>query len=103
MSIWKNIQILVCDKCKSKNQNDCYKLITKSDAKSTYLLTDQELNSIPHILKPNPKRPNWAKMHLYLVCQVESTAIAKWKSFEALLQEHEKRETSSRNKKKEKI
>jgi DNA-repair protein complementing XP-A cells len=62
-------------------------------------LKDDEL--LPHLLKPNPHRPTYSNMMLFLRLQVEAYAFseAKWGSPEALDAEFERREEEKRIKK----
>lgn len=62
---------------------------------------------MPHLLRPNPHRPTYSNMMLFLRCQVEDYAFSekKWGSPEKLDEEFEKREkekTEKKNKKFEK-
>ncbi|KAK0473236.1 thioesterase-like superfamily-domain-containing protein [Armillaria novae-zelandiae] len=83
---YKNIfQCLVCKPCQDKKP-DKYSLLTKTECKEDYLLTDgtcirveselrdQEL--LPHLLKANPHKSTFANMMLFLRCQVED--FANW-------------------------
>ena len=90
----------VCHSCKEKLPEK-YSLLTKTEAKEDYLLTDPELkdeNLLPHLEKPNPHKSTWNNMMLYLRCQVETYAFSnqKWGSAEALDQEFERRKTETR-------
>jgi DNA-repair protein complementing XP-A cells len=62
-------------------------------------LKDEEL--LPHLLRPNPHRPTYSNMMLFLRCQVEAFAFsnAKWGSAEALDAEFERREAEKKDKK----
>ena len=55
-------------------------------------LKDEEL--LPHLLKPNPHRPSYSNMMLFLRKQVEAFAFSdkKWGSPEALDAEYQRRE-----------
>lgn len=101
--------VKVCTNCKKENP-DLYSLLTKTECKEDYLLTEPELRDtdlMPHLLRPNPHRPTYSNMMLFLRCQVEAYAFSprKWGSPEALDEEFEKREqekTAKKNKKFEK-
>jgi len=83
---------------------DKYSLLTKTECKLDYLLTDPELRDqelLPHLLKANPHKSTYANMMLFLRCQVEEFAWKKWGSPEALDTEYERR-TSEKKKKKNK-
>lgn len=60
---------------------------------------------MPHLLRPNPHRPTYSNMMLFLRCQVEAYAFsaAKWGSPEALDAEFEKREAEKKEKKSKKF
>ncbi|GAA5891886.1 hypothetical protein JCM5296_003261 [Sporobolomyces johnsonii] len=97
----------VCTKCK-KDHPDKYSLLTKTEAKEDYLLTDPELRDtelMPHLLRPNPHRPTYSNMMLFLRCQVEAYAFspAKWGSEAALDAEFERREAEKKDKKSKKF
>lgn len=60
---------------------------------------------MPHLLRPNPHRPTYSNMMLFLRCQVEAFAFsdAKWGSPEALDAEFERREAEKKDKKSKKF
>ncbi|KAJ9642892.1 DNA repair protein rad14 [Coniosporium tulheliwenetii] len=71
-----------------------YSLLTKTEARDDYLLTDPELKDteiLPHLLKPNPHKSTFASMHLYLRYQVEEEEPEKEKKFSTKLAELKKR------------
>ncbi|KAL1608152.1 DNA repair protein rad14 [Paraconiothyrium brasiliense] len=97
----------ICHACKDKFP-DKYSLLTKTEAKEDYLLTDPELKDetiLPHLERPNPHKSNWQNMQLFLRMQVEHYAFsaAKWGSTEALDEEYEKRQKTSKAKKEKKF
>ena len=74
-----------------------HELITKTDAKSTFLLKDGDLERrgekpLGFIVRKNPHNPRWGDMKLYLRSQVEELALAVWGSEEALERAHEERD-----------
>ncbi|KAL3474733.1 XPA protein C-terminus-domain-containing protein [Aspergillus californicus] len=90
----------VCHSCKEKLP-ERYSLLTKTEAREDYLLTDPELRDeelLPHLERPNPHKSTWNNMMLYLRYQVEEYAFSdkKWGSPEALDAEFEKRETEKK-------
>lgn len=98
--------IHICQNCIQSDKNDNFSMLTKTEAQQTYLLTDEELNQnseLPFIIKPNPKRSHWAKMHLYLRYQVEQFAIKKWGSLEEISQQHNVREEQQNQRKRKKF
>ncbi|RKP11232.1 XPA protein C-terminus-domain-containing protein [Piptocephalis cylindrospora] len=86
--------VSVCHRCR-KEVADKYSLLTKTECKEDYLLTDEELRDeavMPHLSRPNPHKAHWSDMHLFLREQVEDFAFAKWGSPEALDAEYARRE-----------
>ncbi|KAH8992049.1 hydrophilic protein [Lactarius akahatsu] len=99
----KVFRCLVCDKCKNDNVEK-YSLLTKTECKEDYLLTDSELRDeelLPHMLKANPHKSTFANMMLFCRYQVEEFAWNKWGSPEELDAEWKKR-TAEKDKKKKK-
>ena len=99
----EELKCQVCAACKEKFP-DKYSLLTKTEAKEDYLLTDPELKDpelLPHIKKPNPHKATWNDMMLYLRFQIEEYAFSdrKWGSPEALDAEFEKRQTDMKRRK----
>jgi DNA-repair protein complementing XP-A cells len=77
-------KVRVCSSCKRLDQ---YRLVTKTDAKKNYLLTEEELadsSVLPHLSRPNPHSARWHNMQLYLCKQLAAFANAKWGSEQAL-------------------
>ena len=106
---WKWNEIFgcaVCNACKDKLP-DKYSLLTKTEAKEDYLLTDPELKDeelLPHLERPNPHKSTWNNMMLYLRYQVEEYAFAKkWGSAKALDEAFEKRESEKKKRKQDKF
>ena len=93
--------VRICNQCKKKHP-DQYSLLTKTECKEDYLLTDSELRDqslLPHMLKRNPHASNYSNMMLYLRMQVEEVAFKKWGGGEGLDEEWERRETVKRDRK----
>lgn len=91
-NMFTNFKVRVCRRC-IKEKQDKYSLLTKTECREDYLLTEPELKdtSILHrIEKPNPH--GFSRMQLFLRFQVEEFAWKKWGSAEGLDQEWEKRE-----------
>ncbi|KAL4783126.1 DNA repair protein [Aspergillus varians] len=107
---WKweaELRCLVCRACKEKFP-ERYTLLTKTEAREDYLLTDSELRDeelLPHLERPNPHKSTWNNMMLYLRYQVEEYAFSpkKWGSPEALDAEFEKRENEKKRRREEKF
>jgi DNA-repair protein complementing XP-A cells len=97
----------VCFSCKDKFPEK-YSLLTKTEAREDYLLTNPELEDkdlLRRMEKPNPHKSHWSMMQLYLRYQVEEFAFSekKWGSPEALDEEFTKREEQRKVKKEEKF
>ncbi|KLO20518.1 DNA repair protein [Schizopora paradoxa] len=95
----------ICNKCKNEAPEK-YSLLTKTECKEDYLLTDAELRDeelLPHMLKANPHKSTFHNMMLFLRCQVEEFAWKKWGSPEALDAEYEKRVKDKKKKKSKKF
>ncbi|EGX93894.1 DNA repair protein Rad14, putative [Cordyceps militaris CM01] len=101
--VWEEVfHLCVCNKCKN-NLPDKYSLLTKTECKEDYLLTDPELRDpdlLPHLSKPNPHKSHWHDMMLFLRCQVEEYAVqTKWGSADALDAEYARREAQKKARK----
>ncbi|EGD88184.2 DNA repair protein [Trichophyton rubrum D6] len=93
----------ICSVCKEKFPEK-YSLLTKTEAKEDYLLTDPELKDeelLPHLERPNPHKSTWNNMMLFLRFQVEEYAFSakKWGSPEGLDAEFERREADKKKRK----
>ncbi|EXJ93931.1 DNA-repair protein complementing XP-A cells [Capronia coronata CBS 617.96] len=107
---WKWLDVFgiaVCNACKDKYPEK-YSLLTKTEAKEDYLLTEPELkdeNLLPHLERPNPHKSTWHNMFLYLRCQVEDYAFSekRWGSAEALDAEFQRREAEKKRRKETKF
>lgn len=105
---WQDVfHISVCNSCKDKYP-DKYSLLTKTEARDDYLLTDPELKDedlLPHLERPNPHKQSFHAMQLFLRLQVEAHAFspAKWGSPEALDAEYEKRKIATKERKEKKF
>ncbi|KIY69687.1 DNA repair protein [Cylindrobasidium torrendii FP15055 ss-10] len=101
----KVFKCVVCKRC-ADNIPEKYSLLTKSECKEDYLLTDPELRDeeeLPHLLKANPHSSTYANMMLFMRWQVEEFAWKKWGSPEALDVEFEKRVAEKKKKKNKKF
>ena len=106
---WKWLDVFgcaVCNICKEKLPEK-YSLLTKTEAKEDYMLTDPELRDeelLPHLERPNPHKSTWNNMMLYLRFQVEEYAFnVKWGSAEKLDEAYEKREEEKKRRKQDKF
>ncbi|KAL8958638.1 MAG: hypothetical protein Q9193_004347, partial [Seirophora villosa] len=106
---WKWDEIFgcaICNACKEKIPEK-YSLLTKTEAREDYLLTDPELKDeelLPHLERPNPHKSTWNNMMLFLRYQVEEYAFGKkWGSPEALDEEFNRREKDKKRRKEDKF
>lgn len=105
---WLDVfDIAVCNACKEKIPEK-YSLLTKTEAREDYLLTEPELKDeklLPHLEKPNPHKSHWHNMNLYLRCQIEDYAFSdkRWGSAEALDAEFERRQAETKKRKENKF
>lgn len=92
--LFTNFGYTVCDKC--RDMDDKHSLITRTEAKSVYLLKDCDLDKRPPPLKfitrKNPHNVRWGEMKLYLHLSVEKRALEVWGTEEALMEERELRD-----------
>ncbi|EUC67113.1 DNA repair protein RAD14 [Rhizoctonia solani AG-3 Rhs1AP] len=101
----KVFRVSVCNNCKNEKP-ERYSLLTKTECKQDYLLTDPELRDeevMPHLLKANPHQSTWNNMMLFLRFQVEEFAFKKWGGAEGLDAEWERRMTEKRAKRSKKF
>ncbi|RYC58621.1 hypothetical protein CHU98_g7578, partial [Xylaria longipes] len=106
--VWDEVfACAVCNACKEKFP-ERYSLLTKTECREDYLLTDPELRDpelLPHLSRPNPHKSHWHDMMLFLRYQVEEYALGpkKWGSAEALDAEFERREVDKKRRKEAKF
>ncbi|KAJ1980201.1 DNA repair protein rad14 [Dimargaris verticillata] len=102
---FKIFTLTVCPACKQAHPEK-YSLITKTEAKQDYLLTDEELRDaaiLPHWEKPNPRKSTWNNMMLYVREQVELYAFKRWGGEAELDKEFERREEEKKQRKAKKF
>lgn len=84
----------VCDAC--RDDADAHALVTRTEAKSLYLLKDCDLDlrspALRCVRRRNPHGARRADMRLYLRPQLEARALQVWGSEEALERERERRD-----------
>ncbi|WVR09323.1 hypothetical protein IAU60_006389 [Kwoniella sp. DSM 27419] len=101
----KVFDVKVCKGCEKKLPEK-YSLLTKTECKEDYLLTDPELKDedlLPHLLRPNPHASTYSNMMLFLREQVEKVAWEKWGGEEGLDNEWKRREEFKKRKREEKF
>lgn len=90
----KKFGLSVCDRC--HDSDDKHSLITRTEAKTEYLLKDCDLDKREPILKficrKNPHNVRWGEMKLYLHVQIEKRALEVWESEEKLIAERQIRD-----------
>ncbi|CCE90042.1 DNA repair protein RAD14 TDEL_0A07100 [Torulaspora delbrueckii] len=87
-------KLRVCKSC-VKEHPEKFSMLTKTECKEDYFLTDPELNDsdLFHKLeKPNPHSGTFARMQLFVRCEVEEFAFKKWGGEEGLDKEWHRRE-----------
>lgn len=66
-----------------RSEDDKFKLITRTEAKKTYLLKDEDFDkrepALKFILKRNPHNQRWGNMKLYLESQVSNLMLMEQK------------------------
>lgn len=78
--------ICVCGSCRR-----ALKLITKSDAKQQYLLSDSDMQGLKWMERKNPQRSSWTAMKLYLESSVQEVSYGKYGGREGLEEEARRR------------
>lgn len=87
-------KLKVCKTC-AKEHPEKYSLLTKTECKEDYFLTEPELNDpdLFHKLeKPNPHSGTFARMQLFVRFEIEKYAYKKWGGEEGLDNEWKRRE-----------
>lgn len=91
----------ICDQCKELRGR--HSLITRTEAKSEYLLTDVDLDKreppLRCMLKKNPHEFARGFMKLYLRLQVEERALEVWGSEQKLEEERDRRKDKRESRK----
>jgi DNA-repair protein complementing XP-A cells len=92
--LFKNFDFSCCDKCKDLDEK--HELITKTDARTEFLLKDCDFDRreppLKFISRKNPHKSTWAEMKLYLKLQVKARAMEVHESDTKLLEEKQLRE-----------
>lgn len=95
----------VCKSCKEKHPEK-YALLTKTECKEDYFLTEPELADIglfKRIVKENPHSGTFSRMQLFLRYQIEEYAFKKWGSSDNLDNEWLRREEMRKNRREKKF
>lgn len=99
--LWRVFHVGVCKDCRRAHP-ERFALLTKTECRQDYLLTEPELRDaelLPHMERPNPYQSTYSNMMLYMRCQVEDFAVKKWGSLDALDAEYERREALKKDRK----
>jgi DNA repair protein len=80
----------VCSVCKLNNPS--YELITRSEAISGYLISDDTLRMMKYQTRDNPHNPGWTPMKLFLRKHVTELAVKRFGSLEELERVKKERE-----------
>lgn len=101
---FKLYNVFKCRVCKicARSKPEKYSLLTKTECKEDYLLTDPELRDtelLPHWDRPNPYKSTFTNMMLYLRYQAEEVAYKKWGGPEQLDAEYQRRVEAKKKKK----
>jgi DNA-repair protein complementing XP-A cells len=91
-SYFKYFQVQYCFSCIKEKD---IQLLTKTESLKDYLLIESDLKSLKFMPKSN-RHNKFTSMKLYLKPQVEKIALQKWKSFEELDKELDRRELESK-------
>jgi DNA-repair protein complementing XP-A cells len=95
----------VCKSCKEKHPEK-YSLLTKTECKEDYFLTEPELADLSlfkRIVKENPHSGTFSRMQLFLRYQIEGYAFKKWGSAENLDNEWFRREEMKKKRREKKF
>uniref|UniRef100_A0A914WSX8 XPA C-terminal domain-containing protein n=1 Tax=Plectus sambesii TaxID=2011161 RepID=A0A914WSX8_9BILA len=91
--LWDKFNEPVCDGCRAPDGE--HKLITRTEAKTQYLLKDCDFDMrkppLKFISKKNPHNPRYGDMKLYLKGQIEARVLEVFGSWEALEEAKEQR------------
>ena len=90
----KVFHLQVCKTCVKKHPEK-YSLLTKTECKEDYFLTDPELSDkslLDRLDKPNPHSGTFSRMQLFVRCQIEEYAYKKWGGEAGLDKEWQRRE-----------
>lgn len=91
--LYDKFNATICEKC--RDSEDKHRLITKTDAKTIYMLNDADIDKreplLKFMLKKNPHKQIWAEMKLFLESQIAERALEVWGSEEAIEIERERR------------
>lgn len=82
--------VAVCRTCSDDDQ-DTYKLMTKTKAKEEFLLPDSSFDDLAFIKKKNPRKEGWTDMKLFMRGQVKQACLSKYGGMDEMEVERERR------------
>lgn len=91
--LFENFDECVCHDCKAKAGDD-YRLISRAECMSQYLLPEDTVKCMKSQKKNNPHHAGWTPMRLYLRKHAINLSIQRFGSVEALEVEKKKRSTA---------
>lgn len=97
--IKKVFSILICKSCSKTD----LKFITKTQCKSSYLLTEEELKEFKCLKRPNPHKGSWSDMALYLEKQIYDFSVKKHGDMSLIEKIKSERKEKTKNRKINKI
>ncbi|CAG2257649.1 DNA repair protein complementing XP-A cells homolog [Mytilus edulis] len=100
-----NYDVDICDVC--RENEDKHNLITKTDARTKYLLRDADFDvrdpPLKFISRKNPHHKSWGEMKLFYEPQVYKRAMEIWETEEKIEEERDKREDNKEKTKRKKF
>lgn len=100
-----NYDVDICDICRENEEK--HNLITKTDAKTKYLLRDADFDvrdpPLKFISRKNPHHKSWGEMKLFYEPQVYKRAMEIWETEEKIEEERDKREDNKEKTKRKKF
>jgi DNA repair protein len=89
MAIQKAFDICICNACRKEHAK--YDMMTKTTAKTEYLLSDTDIAPLKYLERKNPRKQAWGMMKLYMKTDVVVVAQKKYGSMEGVERERRKR------------
>lgn len=99
IEIKRAFSICVCSSCSRTH----LRFITKTQCRSNYLLTEEELRDFKYLSRPNPHKGTWNDMQLYLEREISDFSLARHGTMEQIELIKESRKARSKRRKMDKI
>lgn len=100
-----NYDVDICDTCRQNEEK--HNMITKTDAKTKYLLRDADFDvrepPLKFISRKNPHHKSWGEMKLFYEPQVYKRAMEIWGNEEKIEEERDNREDNKERTKRKKF